>query len=275
MKRATLLLLLILSSCCIFAQRKPKIKGNRSVVEVREYLPAFKKIELNDDLDIVLQKSSEESYTLVADDNLLDIFKFDVVDSILIISSFYKITAKKKLEITVNYKELEAITLREGRVTGESMISSDKFYVNSLGISKLKLSINAGLVNITMEGNSSGDFNVDSDSLYVSLHDKINATIYSVAETASIEMFKNASVEMEGTTDSLQVKLADNTTFKGTTLEAANAYINLEGSSTARVYAYKNFELTSSGNSKTFLSGNPKITITKFLNTSILRKEED
>ncbi|PCJ97935.1 MAG: DUF2807 domain-containing protein [Flavobacteriaceae bacterium] len=275
MKKGTLLLLLILSSCCIFAQRKPKIKGNRSVVEVREYLPAFKAIQLNDDLDITLQKSSEEGYTIVADDNLFDIFKFDVVDSTLIISSFYKIIAKKKLEITVNYRELEAITIREGRVNGGSMISSDIFDINAFGTSKLKLNINAALVNITMEGSSSGDFNVDSYSLYVSLHDKINATIYSVAETASIEMFKNASVEMEGTTDSLQVKLADNTTFKGTTLEAANAHVSLEGSSTARVYAYKSIELTSSGNSKTFLSGNPKITITKFLNTSILRKEED
>lgn len=275
MKKETLLLLLVLSSCYIYAQKKPKIRGNKNVVEVREYLPAFKAIQLNDDLDITLQKASEESYDIIADDNLIDVFKFEVTDSTLVISSFYKITAKKKLEITVNYKELEAIILRDGKINSEGMISSDKFYVNTFGTSKLKLNINATLVNINMEGDSSGDFNLDSDSLYISLKDKIDANIYSVGETANIEMFKNASVKIEGTIDSLQVKLVENANFKAAKFEAANTLVNMEGSATARVYAYKNFELASSGSSKIYLSGNPKITITKFLNTSILRKEED
>ncbi len=275
MKKRTLLLLLTLSSCYIYAQKKPKIKGNKNVVEVREYLPAFKAIQLNDDLDITLQKSSEESYNIIADDNLLGVLKFEVLDSTLVISSFYKITAKKKLEITVNYKELEAITLRAGKVNVESMISSDKFYVNTYGSSKIDLNVSAALLNINMEGNSSGNLNLDSDSLSVSLKDKINAIIYSVGETASIEMFKNATVKIEGTTDSLSVRLVENTSFKGAKFEAASALLSLEGSSTARIYAFKDFELASCGNSKTYLLGNPKITITKFLNTSILRKEED
>lgn len=275
MKKGTLLLLLALSSCYMYAQKKPKIKGNKDVVEVKEYLPAFKAIQLNDDLDITLQKSSEESYNIIADDNLLGVLKFEVMDSTLVISSFYKITAKKKLEITVNYKELEAITLRDGKVNVESMISSDKFYVNTYGSSKIDLNVSAALLNINMEDNSSGNLNLDSDSLSISLKDKINAIIYSVGETASIEMFKNATVKIEGTTDSLSVRLVENTSFKGAKFEAASALLSLEGSSTARIYAFKDFELASSGNSKTYLLGNPKITITKFLNTSILRKEED
>ncbi|NJB70959.1 hypothetical protein GGR42_001421 [Saonia flava] len=275
MKKETLLLLLVLASGFIYGQKKPKIKGNKNVVEIREYLPAFKAIQLNDDLDIILQKSSEESYDITADDNLIDIFKFKVEDSTLIISSFYKVTGKKKLEIKVNYKKLEAITLRDGKVLGESMISSDRFYISTFGSSKLKLNVSAGLMHVNMEGNSSGDFNIDSDSLYVSLKDKVDLNMYSVSETARFEMYKNATVKLDGTTDSLHLKLVENTNFKGEKLEVASALLNLEGSPTARVYVYKEIELISSGTSKTILSGNPKITITEFLNKSLLRKEED
>ena len=81
-----------------FAQRKPKIKGNKKVVEVVEELPPFNAIELNDDLKIFLEKSSSEAFIIKADDNLIDVLKFKVVDSTLIITSFYKIISKKKLD---------------------------------------------------------------------------------------------------------------------------------------------------------------------------------
>ena len=46
-----LITLIILLVCFqTFAQRKPKIKGNKSVIEVREVLPSFKAIELIDEL---------------------------------------------------------------------------------------------------------------------------------------------------------------------------------------------------------------------------------
>ncbi|MGB5821224.1 MAG: DUF2807 domain-containing protein [Saonia sp.] len=268
-------LILVLSNCFVYAQRKPKIKGNRTVTEVREVLPPFNAIALNDDLEITLQKSSDPGYFITADDNLIDVLKLEVVDSTLVISSFYKITAKKKLEITVNYTELEGITMREGKIGMQDILNSDKLYVNTFGYAILQLSGSASIMSITMEENSTGDFNLDSDSLNITLKDKVNAQIYSVGEKSTLEMHKNASAIMEGTTDSLQVKLTGNANLKAEKLEAATIVAKLEESVNARFYAYKNFELSSSGTSRTHLYGDPKVTILEFLDTSALFKKEE
>ena len=94
-----LLPLLLLFMVSMTAQRKPKIKGNRVVTEVNGELPSFNAIVLEDNLDIVLKKSFGPGYRIEADDNLVDILKFKVEDSTLVISSFYTVTSKKKFNI--------------------------------------------------------------------------------------------------------------------------------------------------------------------------------
>ncbi len=270
-----LLLAICLSAFMVHAQRKPKIKGNKAVTDVREDLPPYNAIELNDDLEIHLQRSSDVGYSITADDNLIDVLKFKVEDSTLIITSFYKITSKKKLDITVNYNELRAITMREGRIKMKDMIRTDHLRVNTFGDSKLELNANAPVMDIIMEGSSSGDFNLDSDSLTIILKDRIDVRIYAVSEINTMEMFKNASVRMEGTTDTLKLNLYGSANLKAEKLEAATVLATFEETPSARVYAFKEIELSSRGSSKTYLYGNPKITLLDFLDTSELYKRND
>ncbi|MEL6306280.1 MAG: DUF2807 domain-containing protein, partial [Bacteroidota bacterium] len=84
--KTSYLLLVLLLPLVTFSQRKPKIKGSRVVTEVKEELPPFNAIQLNSDMDITLKKSFGPGYTIVADDNLIDIYKFKVEDSTLVIS---------------------------------------------------------------------------------------------------------------------------------------------------------------------------------------------
>ncbi len=267
--------ILVLSFGILQAQRKPKIKGNRSVVDVQEVLPPFSSIELIDDLDIYLEKSAEEGYSISADDNLLDVLKFKVEDDKLVISSFYKITGKKKLDITVYYRELQSIVLREGVIKMEDIVSTDELFVNAYGASRLQLNASASITHIHMEGISSGDFNLDSDSLNVELKDRVDASIYVVGETNTVRMHKNASLRMEGTTDTLDLKLMENAKFKGQAFEAAVVNASLEETSSARIYAYRNLELSSKGSAKIYLYGDPKISLIEFLDTSELYKRRD
>jgi len=270
-----LITLIVLLVCYqSFSQRKPKIKGNKSVIEVREELPSYKAIELLDDLEIVLQKDSNEGYTINADDNLIDVLKFKVEDSTLFISSFYKITSKKKLDITVNYSELESITMRDGKINMKDVISSDELHVNTYGPSRLELNATAPIMNINMEGMSSGDFNLASDSLNISLKDRIDVRIYSVGVSNTLQMQKNASAKMEGSADDFTIDLFGNANLKASKLEATNIIANLEESSNARLNALENIELSSKGTSKTQLFGNAKIVILDFLDASQLHKEK-
>ena len=199
----SIFLLIVVFSIQIQAQRKPKIKGSKNVIEVREDLPAFNAIELNDNLEIRLVNAGTNGYDLNIDDNLVDVLKFKVSDSTLVISSFYRITAKKKLDITIRYDQLREITIKKGKIIAEQPIDADELYINSYANAKLELNANAAVIDVNMQGNSSGNFNFDVDSLALHLSDKINTRIYAVTERTNLDIKRSATVNLEGTTDVL------------------------------------------------------------------------
>lgn len=274
MKKVTLLIALV---CCfqVFSQRKPKIKGNKNVVEVQEDLPAFSAIELKDDLKVELRKGRQEGVFINADDNLIDVLKFEVVDGVLEISSFYNITGKKKLDIVVNYTELRSVVVREGRIETTDNVVTDVFDAKLFGSAKMEMNVNASVINLAMEGNSSGDLNFQSDTLNLIIKDRVDVRVYSVSEWTNVNLTSNANVKMEGTAYGLSAHLYDNSNLRATKLEAEGVEVIAEGSPNARVFARKDFELTSRGSSKTYLTGNPKIDIIEFLDTSELHAEKE
>lgn len=274
MKRVLILLLLILPAILV-SQRRPKIKGNRSVTEVKEQLPPFTAIELVDDLDIELKKSFGEGYEIIADDNLVDVLKFEVLDSTLVISSFYDIISKKKLEITINVRELRAITVKEGKIFSDAMIESDEWYLNTFGNSELDIDASGFTANINAEDNSSINLNLDIDSLNVVMKHKTDGTIYAVSGAKKVDLGDSASLTLEGTTENLQATMIANTKLRADKLEAAEVDLSNRESGFARINAYRTFNLKSAGTSKTHLYGNPKITIDEFADTSQLLKKED
>lgn len=258
-----------------FAQRKPKIKGNRTVVEVSEELPFFNAISLSDDIEVMIQRGSVEGFALEADENLIDVLKFMVTDGTLYISSFYNITSKKKLGITVYYTELTALTITDGVIVMNDVITSDYLDIKASGASRLIVNASADLINIHMEENSSGDFNVASDSLNLTLKDRIDAKVYATGQSNSLFMYKNASVKMEGNSESLMATLYGNSTLKAEDYKAKSVKVMAEDSPNIEVYAIDDFELSSKGSSKTSLYGNPIINILDFLDTSQLHKENN
>jgi len=267
--------LIALAPIFLMAQRKPKIKGSRVVTEVREDLPAFNAVELNDNLNIILKKSFTEGYEITADDNLIDVLKFKVEDSTLLISSFYNITAKKKLEIIINFKNLEAITQRDGKIEMQGILLTDKLFINTFGSSKLNVKASASYATLNMENSSKGDFNFDIDSLAVTLKNKADAKIYGSTSVNTIDMYNTTALDIEGSTDSLNLKMYKNAKFVGQKLQAATVRAELKESVTARINAFEAIELISNGNSKTYLYGDPQITILEFLDTSQLLKKKN
>ena len=269
------IVLLLLCQVTLVAQRKPKIKGSRIVTEVNGELPMFNAVQLNDDLDIVLKKSYGPGYKIEADDNLIDILKFKVEDSTLIISSFYDVTAKKKMDITVEFTELKAIVVKEGSITSNDIINSDELFVDAFANAKLNLQASAAVMDIHMEETSRGDFNVDVDSLNVGLNQRAEAYIYAVNEVGLIDLEQNGSLTLEGTSDRIEVNLTDNSRLKAERMEAAAIKAKLENSAVARINAHQELELSAIDNTRTYLYGNPRITILEFLNTAQLLKKEE
>ncbi|HDZ06906.1 hypothetical protein LCGC14_0050960 [marine sediment metagenome] len=275
MKKFTLLVVVLFISVTGYTQRKPKIKGNKNVIEVREDLAPFTAIELVDDLDIVIQKASQEGYALELDDNLLDVLKFKVDGGVLKISSFYNITSKKKLEITIFFQELRSIKMLNGKISMKDVISTDRLKVATFGTSRLELNATADIMDITMEEISSGDFNLASDSLNITLKDRIDVKLYTTGTSNNIYMYKNASAKIEGTADFLMAKMYGNSSLKAADLQSNDVLLITEDSPDIEVRALNTLQLSSKGGTRTKLYGEAKITILDFLDTSRLEKERD
>lgn len=261
-------------STCTWAQKKPKLKGSRVVIEVSDNLSPFNALELNADLEIKLQRASMEGVDLVIDDNLVDILKFEVRDSTLVIDSYYKIASKKKMEITINYIALESILLRDGKVFSDGFLSTDVLYINTFGGSKLQLNAKATEIQFNMEENSSSNLNLDADFLNIIGKGRANSKIFANADTTTIELTGSADCTLEGNTDSMEIKAMDNADVKGAEYSTSKIYLEVDGSANTKINARESFELVSRGNAKTHLYGNPTITITEFQNKSQLLKEE-
>lgn len=275
LKKLVILFIVLMCQVTLWAQRKPKIKGSRIVTEVTGELPMFDAVQLNDDLDIVLKKSFGPGYRIEADDNLVDILKFKVEDGTLIISSFYDVTAKKKLDITVNFTELRAISAKEGSISTSEMISSDELFVDAFSDAQLNLQASAAVMDINMEDSSRADFNVDVDSLNVSINGRAESYIYAVNGVSLVDIEQNGSLTLEGTSERIDLTLTDNSKAKAGKMEAGNVKLRIENAATARIYAYKELELSAIDNTRVYLYGNPKVNIVEFSNTTQLLKKEE
>ena len=245
------------------------------MITVSEDLPGYHTIELIDNLDIVLQQSETPGYSITADDNLIDVLKFEVTDSTLTISAFYIITAKKQLDITVRYNELESLVINDGNVSGRSMVNSDKLAIRTSGFSQADLQFSAGIAAVGMEGNSKAMLNIDSDSLAVSLGDKTEANIYSVSTIQDIDIRDDAIATMEGTTDTLEIKMWGRSKFRAEKLEAHEVDLEILDAASARINAFRRLKLDASGTSKVYLYGDPLIEIKEFTeNTTLYKRTE-
>ncbi len=252
------------------AQRKPRIKGNRDVTQVVESLPPFSRLELMDDLEIVLKRSAEEGFAITADDNLIDVIKFRVNDGTLFISSFYEITGKKELSITVSYNQLSEIIVSDGQlITGEGeRLNADLLKVTASGNSQLDLEGDVGQFNLQMGDNSKGDFTMTADSLVVQLRQKADAKLYVNSFAGSVSVGDNATLDLEGTSGTAEVEVRDSGRLRAEDFEVGRLTATCSGSSDTRILAIEQLQISLSGSSRCYLFGDPSIQLSTFKDTA-------
>lgn len=272
--RKCIILLLALSTGLINAQRKPKIKGNRSVTEVQEALADFHAIALQDDLEITLEKAASPGYSITADDNLINVLKFEVASDTLFISSFYTITGKKQLDIKILFTDLSALIVKEGSVAMKEMLNADQFVVHTEGLARVQLRAKTAVFTLNMEGQSTGDFNLESDSLQINLKDRADVLVYQVSSSAGFDLNENSDLNLEGTSEHAQLYMHGHASLRAERMEAGLIEANLSDNSSARLKAGK-LVLSSAGSAKTYVFGDPEIIISSFRDAAEIYKRTD
>jgi hypothetical protein len=256
----------------MYGQRKPKIKGNRNVISVEKVLSAFTDLVLSENLEITLQPGDAETIKIEADDNLIDVLRFDVEDNTLTISSFYTITASKKLELILVYRQLENIRLETGSLIGIETLSADQLRLSLLEDAKAELSIRSSLLELDMSGKASADLRIEADSLQAALGGTSKSFIYASGDGMDFSMTEQASLELEGLSNSLTLSLTDNAKYKGSGMEAEAAQVFLNASANAQVKALANLAYEGRGKAKLFVYGQPKFEILGLYDSAELRK---
>ncbi|WP_375323530.1 GIN domain-containing protein [Flagellimonas sp. GZD32] len=272
--RKLFLLIFVIAPLLTIAQRKPKIKGSRIVTEVSDELPAFNAIVLNDDLEIHLERTNGPGYHIVADDNLIDILKFEVEGTTLMISSYYDVTANKQFDITVNYSELQSIAVKKGSVSTNNVIEGNELFVDGFENTRMDIKANVAVMDINLEENSKGDFHVDADSLNISLNSRTEALVYTTSNTAVLDLEGNATLTLEGSSERLQANFFQQSRYKGEAMQAVNFKLAIQDDASARVFAVDEVDISAKGSSVIYLYGTPKIQIQEFLDTAQLIKKQ-
>ncbi len=263
MKKTILVVLLLSFSVFTFAQKKPKIKGNRIVTEItKDVLESFNIIEIDDALKVELNQSNENTYFLKTDENLIDIIQFNVKDSILKIYTTNKIVKSKKLKIVLNVKDLEYLILKNNAlIKTKGKLSSDKLNISAYNSSYFDLDIKADDVNLSLYNNAGGKIKTKSKNTTIIMNDRTNLKGYIISNKTNVTLTKYAELKLDGDSDNAIFNTEDSSRLDAKKMKISSVSLNSSNKTDVYVYASKNLELYAKGKSKVYVYGNANMDV--------------
>ena len=268
------ILIFALSGSRLQAQKVPKIKGNRIVAPYKAPLEAFSAIVLDNDLKLNIVASDTSGVSMIADDNLPPVFKFKVKDSVLFISTYYRITASKQLDITLYTPTLDRVIISSGEL---GLTLDPRFKKTQLSLSGNATVAVAGTVpsfSVSGEEKSFVNINGSFNSLALEMTDRSTATIYGdVSATAQLNMRDKASLRWGGTLAFLTASFEGASELDGMELSISEASVHASGKSRLDLHVLSHLTYFSKEESQLDLYGTPRIDLLEFSGTSVLRKK--
>ena len=259
-----------------------KIKGNKNVTIIQTEINSFNKLVLGEKFTVSLIKDNVASIEIKTDENLHDVIKFNVSDSILRLKTTKRITSKKELEITVRYTE----SLNEIELNDDAELNSVNAIDNSNVVLRLNDDAKANLnlrthtfklINnntSTLKLNARSRFNIDSKFVELELNESSSSEALITCDSLKLDMYQRAFAKIEGDVKFLKANTINSSNFIGKNLAVNYCEIIAEDSSDFEIQALDDIIIESSGSSEVFIYGDPKITINKFSDTSRLYKKE-
>lgn len=258
--KKNLLLLTVLISGFLVAQKKPKIQGNKVVTEITNVLEDFDSIEIADDLEINITQGLNNKYNIITDENLIEVIKFDISAGVLKIYTTHNIRRKKELTINVNIDTIQNITLlNDAKLISQNLLSSDSMNIIAKDNSKYNLDIASNTINIKAQKSTKGHIKFKGENTKITLNE--NATLKGNFVVSNINLVAKdrSDINISGSTETIKIVNSNSSDAKLELLRATNAQVLLSDQAEAYIYANTEIKLYSSGKSKTYIYANPKI----------------
>jgi hypothetical protein len=271
----TLALCGIVTLSC-FAQKKPKIKGDKNVVDITEMIDqAFNKIEIDDALEVDLLPASKPFYRLETDFNISRILQFKVEDSVLKIYSDYNITSSRKLKIELSASGIDAITLKnDAKIESKRKLESKMFVLTANESSRFDLDVEADSIAVNISKNAGGKLKLRSKTTDIKMNGRTDLRVQNSSDKLVVSIANNGDLDIEGNSDTGKYNLTDGSQLKAKKLRVNKASINISNNAFTQIFVAKNLEVYAKDKSKIELWGEPKIDMKGLLGDAEIEKKD-
>ncbi|RTZ04067.1 GIN domain-containing protein [Flavobacterium sp. GSP6] len=275
MKKYTVILLLLVSTTLLFAQKKEKIKGSKTVTVEQREVGNFEALLVEDNLEVHLERGEKTALKIEADDNLHGIISLDLRDNTLRIYTTKSAVNYKKMIVRVTYtNELNLITAKdESTVNAIQELLLNTITLKAYDTSKLFVNVNATDFLLQADDKSKTELNLKSENSTVELSK--NATLKALVTTIDlkVDLYQKSAATLEGNATNMRIRLDNNASFTGNKFNTKNADIITESYSNCSLFVETAVIIDAAGKSEIQLLGSPTIEIRKFTDEAQLAKK--
>jgi hypothetical protein len=269
------IIVLCVFSCLLQAQKTEKIRGSKLVTSSSKEIKSFTAIEVEDNIEIHLEKGAKNQINIEADDNLHEIISTKVQDKILIVSTTKEIQGFKKLSIKVTYtNDLNLVTAKdESVINAIHEIILDTITFKSLDKSKLFLNVNAGNFNLQADDKSKIELNLKSETSFIELSK--NSSLKALINSAELkcDLYQKATATIEGDSDNSIIRIDNLAELNASKFNSKTSDLTIEGKANCSLLVENNLILDANDNTEINVYGNPNIEIRKFSGEAKLLKK--
>lgn len=150
MKLFVAILVSILFSSCHFQANFDGIEGSGTVItQDRNITEEFKKIEVNQGIELVVEQSSTKSVQVKADDNIIGHIITKVENGTLIIETDHGYNTSNNPKVIVRLPIISELVASSGsKITSNNSLITEKIVVNSTSGSNIDIKVEADFISI-------------------------------------------------------------------------------------------------------------------------------
>lgn len=277
MKNILTLLIAVLCTVTVAAQKLPKIKGS-GIVEINEVplVEPFSKIVIDGDMEVELIQGSENGYSIETDDNLMEVVQFGVADSTLTVSMTHRVTRKKKFNVIIKTTDLTHIQLDNGgQIESNKKLKGDAITLVAGKSSKFDLDFEfTNSIKVMLSLDASGTIESAANKVQYQLNDRASLKTISTSDTLTVNATNSSKLNLNGSAVTAQINVKDAGKFLAKDASLTNVEINLKDKAEGVVNAKDTITLYAKDASTLELYGDAAITISGLKNKAKILKKE-
>ena len=261
-----------LISSVISAQEK--LKGNKEVTTQNRSISEFNKIEVIDNIEVVLTYNQSQSLKVETDSNLQDAVLTEVENGVLTIKTSDRIIRKKELKVHINVNGMlkEVYGYNNCKIVSKSLLDIDSLSINAFDNADVELKLNSKLIYINSKKTSDLKLEILSDELIVRAEESSKIKATANIKESIIEVLDRATFVADGSSTDLELTTQGNSSFKGREFETASTIVKASNNSDAFVNVTGNLDISAINSSEVYIYSDPKIELTEFFDKASIHK---